>query len=422
MLPGLKYIKYNILNKRILIENFTFLGVLHVTNLILFLITVPFLFKVLGSRLYGLIVFAQALVAYFSIFINYGFNLSATRDVAIYRDDEVKLSEIISSVITLKVILFIISLLMMIILTIVFYNLRIHRELFILSMLMCLSEALFPVWYFQGMERMKYITYLNASTRIVAVIGVILFIKSEKDYLLYPILMGTGMVSGSLISLFLMFSQSRIQFRFQPVKQLISYFSGNLMYFLSNVSSQVYAYANKLIIGSFLGLVEVAYYDIAEKVVNILRVPYSLLGQTIFPKYSRDRNVNFLKKMFFLTMIMTVFLLGVLYIFSDEVVLLLTGSENYNSVMTMRILSLTLVPLSFIMYFGDIVLITYDRKKEYTFMKFSGLLLYITLFLTVKVIGSLNVFSLAVITVTVEYTIAFYAYYLCNRHNWFRVS
>ena len=416
MLPDFYRIKSNVLKNRILIENFSFLSILHITNLILFLITIPYLFRVLGSRLYGLIVFAQALVVYFSIFINFGFNLTATRDISVNRNNPVKISEIVSSVLTLKIILYGISLFLMYLFTVFIPYLKEHRNLFLFSMLFCLNEALFPVWYFMGIEKMKYITFINASTRVISTIAVFILIKSSVDYILYPLIMGSGTVIGAFIALLLVFTGQGIRFSFQEFKILKSYFLENILYFLSNVSTQIYANANKLIVGSFLGMVEVAYYDIAEKVINILKVPYSLLGQTIFPKYSHDKNIRFLKKIFFITMILTLALISCLFMFSHIIVYALSGTYDLNTVKVLRVLSLTMLPISISIFYGEIMLIGNNKKLEYAKMRFWGLLVYFGIFLYLKISGHLNALNIALMLVISEFFIAVYAF-LISRIN-----
>lgn len=73
-------------------------------NCALPLLVVPYLFKTLGVEKFGLIAFAQAIVVYFGLFVNYGFDLSASKEISVHRDDAKKVSEIYSSVTTVKVI------------------------------------------------------------------------------------------------------------------------------------------------------------------------------------------------------------------------------------------------------------------------------------------------------------------------------
>jgi O-antigen/teichoic acid export membrane protein len=405
----------NFIKNKILVENFTFLSALHVTNLVLFLITIPYLFRVLGSRNYGLVIFAQTIAFYFSIFVNFGFNLTATKDISVQREDAEKVSEIVSSVLTIKIVFFLISILLMSLLTSIIPILRENRLLFLFSMLACLSEALFPVWYFQGIEKMKYITFINVTTRVLATILVFIVIGKQSDFVVYPLILGIGTVSGALFALALVFRKRRIIFRFQKVKVLVNYFNENLLYFLSNVSTQIYANANKIIIGSFLGMVEVAYYDVAEKVINIVKVPYSLLGQTLFPKFSRDRNIAFLRKIIISTVIFTLGIIIILFLFSDIIVRFFSGTYNPETIDILRILSLSLIPISLSLFYGDLMLISFNLKNSYAKMRFFGLIFYLMVFVLLKFTGNLTVVSLAYLIVAVESLITGYSYLICKK-------
>jgi O-antigen/teichoic acid export membrane protein len=408
-------LKDNFIKNKILVENFTFLSALHVTNLVLFLITIPYLFRVLGSRNYGLVIFAQTLAFYFSIFVNFGFNLTATKDISVQRENSEKISEIVSSVLTLKIVFFLISLLLMTLLTSLIPPLRENRLLFLLSMLACLSEALFPVWYFQGIEKMKYITFINVTTRVLATILVFIAIVSQNDFVIYPLILGIGTVSGALFALVLVFRKQEIIFRFQTPKVLVNYFNENLLYFFSNVSTQIYANANKIIIGSFLGMVEVAYYDVAEKVINIVKVPYSLLGQTLFPKFSRDRNIAFLRKIIISTVIFTLLIILILFLFSGIIVRFFSGTYNSGTVEILRILSLSLIPISMSLFYGDLMLISFNMKNSYAKMRFFGLMFYLLVFIVMKFSGNLTVMNIAYLVVAVESLITCYSYLICRK-------
>ena len=81
-----------------LIENFGYLTLLQICNLLIPLVTYPYLINTLGKNLYGVIIYSQAIVSYLAIFVNWGFNISATKYISINREDSKKINEIVSVV------------------------------------------------------------------------------------------------------------------------------------------------------------------------------------------------------------------------------------------------------------------------------------------------------------------------------------
>lgn len=415
MIPDLRNFRDSLQKNKILVENFTFLSVLQIANLLLFLITIPYLFRVLGTRNYGLVVFAQTVVYYFSVFINFGFNLTATRDISVNRKDREKVSEIVSSVLMIKLLFFLLSFFCMVLLTVSVDNFKEFRLLYIFSMIACLSEAIFPIWYFQGIEKMKYITFINVSTRIISTALVFILIRTSTDFFKYPLIAGIGTVSGAIIALYIVFMNDRIKFRIFPVQILKLYLSENLLYFLSNVSSQIYVNANKLIAGSFLGMSAVAYYDVADKVINIVKVPYSVLMQALFPRFAKNRDISFLKKIMTITVLLTAIIAGGLIIFSEFIIGFVSSTNNTVSINILRILSISLIPISFSIFFGDIFMITSGLKIEYAKMRFFGLILYLFIFMLFALTGIITVYYIALMIVTVELFISLYSYFIFKR-------
>src|SRR5208283_1780 len=87
------------------LRNVTSLSGLQVVTYFFPIIILPYLFRVIGPEKFGLIAFAQAFVQYFMILTDYGFNVSATKEIALCPENKTKICQIISAVMTIKAIL-----------------------------------------------------------------------------------------------------------------------------------------------------------------------------------------------------------------------------------------------------------------------------------------------------------------------------
>lgn len=89
-------------NKRKTLKNLASLGFMQIINYALPIILMPYLIIKIGISNVGLIATITAITAYIQLFIDYGFNLSATRDIAKNGYDDYKASIISSSVFAIK--------------------------------------------------------------------------------------------------------------------------------------------------------------------------------------------------------------------------------------------------------------------------------------------------------------------------------
>lgn len=412
----IKKVKANLIQYKVLVENFSFLSVLQVSNLLIFLFITPYLFRILGKESYGLVVFAQTIAAYFSILVNFGFTVTATKDISIHRENKEKTSLIISTVLTLKGLFFIVSLIVLSLMVLFIPLLNKHPQVFLLSMLFCLSETLFPIWYFQGIERMKYIAIINIVTRILSSCLIFILIKESNDYLKVPLVLGIGTVTGAIIGLLVVFKKHKHKFQLLPIIDLKRSLKENVPLFVSNISSQIYVNANKLIVGSFLGMKDVAVYDIVDKIVGLLKVPVLLIGQTLFPRVSRDRDVSFVKKamLFVFTFFFVVYTCVTL--FANPLIHLFSGTINANAATLLRLLSISLLPICLGLFFAELLLVPFGKLRDYARMRAFSLFIYLTLIGLLISFHQIGLFQLAGVIIIVESFVLFYSYSLCKKN------
>ena len=310
----------NTADKKRLLSNFFSLSLLQTFTYILPLLTLPYLVRVLGVENFGLVMFAQAFIMFFNILVDFGFNLSATREVSIHRDDKEKLTEIFSSVMSIKFILIMVSFVILSVVVFSFDKFSSNWELYLLTFLMIIGQALFPVWYFQGLERMKYITIVNITSKLIFTIAIFIFIQNEDDYILVPILNGLGFIIGGLYSIWIIHKHFYQKFAFQSTETIMIHFKDSSQFFLSRLSVSIYTSANAFVLGIFTNNTMVGYYSIAEKLYIAMQVIYHPIVNTIYPYLSKSKNIVLFIRLFFVICVINILGVVFVYIFSIEII------------------------------------------------------------------------------------------------------
>jgi PST family polysaccharide transporter len=384
------------------IKNFGYLSILQIFSILLPLVTYPYLIRVLGSGIYGTVVYAQAIITYFSLIINFGFNISGTKKIAENIKNIKKLSEIVSSIYIIKFFLFLVS---FFILLICFYFIPSIRSIWVLvlfSFTATLNELLFPQWYFQGVDKMKYITLLNVSARVLFTLLIFFVINDKGDYLYVPIISGVGLVITGLTSLYILIAKEGISFIKPEFSKIVYYFKDSIPLFISAASVQVYVNSNRVLVGAFLGMSEVAYYDLGEKVLRLVKIPVGMLGQAAFPTLSREKNISKINQVMIVGVSMTVILTMLVYVFSEDIVILLGSASMLNAVDIMRILSLAGIMVAFSQFLGTSRLIIFGFKKRFTQIIGSSGLFFAFGFLVLYLFDWISIYTLAWLAVLVE--------------------
>jgi len=276
-----------------LTENFLSLSVLQALNYLLPLITLPYLVRVLGPEKYGLISFAQAFIGYFVILTDYGFNLSATREISINRENEEKVSEIFSSVMIIKFLLGILSFFILGLILLFIPKFKNDWIIYLFTFGTVLGNILFPVWFFQGMENMKWITILNVIARGIFTVLIFVFVHKESDYLNVAIINSLGMLIAGIISLVVVFKNFKVKFIFPKLESIKNQLKEGWHIFIAQVAISGYTYSRTFAVGLFTNNTITGYYAIAEKIMNVIQTfPLSSVTQALYPRLSKIYSEN----------------------------------------------------------------------------------------------------------------------------------
>ncbi|BDD06963.1 transporter (plasmid) [Aureibacter tunicatorum] len=369
-------------------------------NIVIPLLVYPYLVNVLGLELYGTLVFAQVLVSYFSILINYGFNIDAVKHISLLINKKEDLNHYISAVISSKFLLWFFSLSILTI-SCILIN-RDYLILYLLTFLSTFNELIFPTWFFQGIEKMKYVTVINTISRLLYLLLIFLFIKSESDYLLVPIMNGTSILVASFYGFYLMIYKEKIQLKLVSFQYLLEVLSNATPLFLSQAIISIKDRTSQLIIGVVLGMGEVAIFDLGMKISNVIIKLPVVINQTIFPKVVKDKNMKFVMKISNITFLILLIIVSTLWYLTPFIITLFTDKNFDNAVIIIRILMLSPIFLSYSTFFGNNCLLIFDKKKEYMNGMLFTTLFYLFLIVSAYLVGMINsILVISLITVLV---------------------
>ena len=136
---------------------------------------------------------------------------------------------------------------------------------------------------------MKYITIIDIFSKSLYTIAIFIFIDSESDYILVPLVSGAGYLIGTLLSLYYIFYRFKFSFLLTSYRNIRATFIDSSMFFLSRVSVSLYTTSNIFVLGLVSTTTMVGYYAVAEKLYTVIRHMYQPVVQVVYPYISKQK-------------------------------------------------------------------------------------------------------------------------------------
>ena len=319
---------------RSVVESFFSLSVLNGVVLLFPLLTLPYILRVVGPANYGIYGFIYILVQYALIVNNYGFDFSAVKQIAQHREDKAYVKRVYNAVIACRLLLFLACLLLFMLLSLWLLPDGTQRWMLLSGMSLILGNTFTAVWFFQGMEKMRYLTLVNVLGKTIFLVLVFVLIREPEHYVYLPLLDGLGYMVGGIASLVIAKKQFGIGLAMPDWGEVKAQFRSGAAVFGSTLGMTLYRRANIFILNFFVGDAALGLYTAAEKIITGFRGIISPVSQALFPHLGHSfvgrtlrENVSTLVKVlkYMLPFLALVTLMVVLC--SDWLVRLLCGPE-----------------------------------------------------------------------------------------------
>jgi len=334
--------------KKIVLGNFLSLSSLQGINYLLPVIVLPYLIRVIGLEKFGLIAFAQSFAQYFMILTDYGFSLSATREISLCHEEKKKICAIFSSVMTVKIILAILSFLILLVMINFVPRFKHDWLIFIFSFGAVIGNSLFPVWFFLGTEKMNYITRINIVGGIIYALSIFIFVKAPGDYLYIPLLNSLLFLITGVIGLYIVFKKFKVEFIFQTYGKIKQELKTGWDIFISIMAINSYTTTRIFAVGLLTNNTFTGYYSIAEKIANLVQTfPLTSFSQAMYPRLSnifaknKTRALKIMRKIQYSTTSAFTIVIPILFLAAPWIVSIICGIEYKEITITLRLLLLS---------------------------------------------------------------------------------
>lgn len=309
-----------------LLDNLVSLAIVRGLDYLVPLITLPYLVRILGIEGFGLVNYALSFALYFSAVMQYGFTITAVRKIAKNRDNPKEIAVIYSETITATMLLIVAGALIYFPMVLFINDFYQHFWLYVFSFTFIVAQALFPLWFFRGVERMRQSAVISITSKLLMLSGMFIFIKNESDYYLVPALNTAAMAGCAIFSAFWISSQYDISYKIPSLKKIKDVYKEGWDIFISQLAPNLYNNSAFFLLGVFAGPTAVGFFSAASKVVDIFNSAGMIISNAFFPYLARNKNM--IPKFHKLMLLMGLLLMILCFVFSDFITAILFADKG----------------------------------------------------------------------------------------------
>ena len=355
--------------KKSITKNYIYNLIYQVLVLILPLVTTPYISRVLGAENIGIYSYTLSIVTYFILFGSLGVALYGQREIAYYQKDKKKYSIIFWEIVILRAITMTISLILFYLIFVNGNQYQIYYKILILELI---GNCIDISWFFQGLEEFKKTVIRNMIIKLISVISIFTFVKSQNDLKIYFWIYVLSTSIGNA-SLWLYLPKFLTKVKIKEL-HLFRHLKPTLGIFIPQIAVQVYTVLDRTMIGTIISdKSEVGFYDQSQKIIKLLMTIITSLGTVMLPRIAntfasgeKEKINNYMKRSFNMVFLLAFPMIFGIISVSKAFVPIFFG-EGYDKVaILMNVISPIILFIGLSNVTGTQYLLPTIRQKEYT--------------------------------------------------------
>ena len=394
------------LKKKSLLKNYIYNLIYQVLVLILPLVTTPYISRVLGAENIGIYSYTLSIVTYFILFGSLGVALYGQREIAYYQKDKKKYSIIFWEIVILRAITMTISLVLFYLIFVNGNQYQIYYKILILELI---GNCIDISWFFQGLEEFKKTVIRNMIIKLISVISIFTFVKSQNDLKIYFWIYVLSTSIGNA-SLWLYLPKFLTKVKIKEL-HLFRHLKPTLGLFIPQIAVQVYTVLDRTMIGAIISdKSEVGFYDQSQKIIKLLMTIITSLGTVMLPRIAntfasgeKEKINNYMKRSFNMVFLLAFPMIFGIISVSKAFVPIFFG-EGYDKVaILMNVISPIILFIGLSNVTGTQYLLPTKRQKEYTISVIVGAI--VNFIMNACLIGKYGAVGASIGTVIAEFTV-----------------
>lgn len=335
------------MKKTSLKENFL-MNILLTTSSVLFsLVTLPYASRILLPEGTGRVAFALSIVSYFSMMASLGIPTYGIRACAQVQDDREKLSQVAQEIFLINAGMTVLAYGCYFCALFLVGQMRQEKTLFLL----CSSTLFFNLvgmeWLYKGLEQYRYIALRSLGVKVVAVVLMLLLVRSQEDYLVYGALTVLATVGANVLN----FINIRHLITLTPCRnyRLRRHLRPVFTFFALTVAVTIYTNLDVAMLGFLTSDQQVGYYNAAVKIKGLLVSFVTALWGVLLPRSSHyisegrmDEFWRLIRNAFGFSILLTAPMVIYFLVMAERSILLVSGPAYGGSVLPMRIITPTI--------------------------------------------------------------------------------
>ncbi|MDH0834300.1 oligosaccharide flippase family protein [Acinetobacter johnsonii] len=395
-----------------ILKNFSYLSIVQTLNYALPIITIPLVSRALGVEKIGLISYVYSYLIYLILFINYSFSLTAIR-----KQNEINnLNYVFSLVFKSQIFLLIFTIPFLILSLLFMPDLKQNRLLTCISYIAVIGAFFDKNWVYQYKQNLSLVAVVNVVLKLLSILLIILFIKEQKDYLVYAVILYSSALLTNLLLFLMCIRKYEIKIVKIKIQHVLDFLKEGKMLFLSSVVISLYTSTSTLLLGLYCNNRDVGLYTAASKLVDIAKVFAIMpITQLIYPIVTQKISSNVEEGVLFVKKLMPIFNLMAVLLFFGAIIVgpfilyLLFGAQFLDAIPILCVLSFTLVLILYSTVFG--ILLMVNLGMDHLFFKNQLYVAIFSILLTILVLPYGAGMTSAIILVASEIMITAYQYY-----------